>query len=282
MSCCATADVRSLYNLGRIELTERVRVSVADHVAEVMLDRAGKYNALDMRMFEALGEAADRLAAERGLRAVVLHGDGANFCAGIDVSMFAGPSATIDANMMQALPPSNGNLFQRAACAWRELPVPVICALRGITYGGGLQIALGADLRYAAPDTKFSIMETKWGLIPDMAITTTLRDIVRPDQIKELAWSARVFDAAEALNLGIISAIHDDPLKAARQFAADCAARSPEAIRGIKRLVNEAWHLTEAEALALEAQMQSAIIGSPNQIEAVRANLEKRDGIFTD
>ena len=196
-------------------MNDRVTTSINGYVAEVRLDRAAKYNALDMQMFEALGAAADRLAAEPRLRAVVLHGAGDNFCAGIDVAMFAHPDFRIDDKLMQAVPGSNANLFQRAAYAWRELPVPVICALQGITYGGGLQIALGADVRYAAPDTRFSIMETKWGLIPDMAITTTLRDIMRPDQIKELAWSARIFDAPEALKFGIISAIHEDPLSAA-------------------------------------------------------------------
>lgn len=263
-------------------MNDRVKTSVKGHVAEVRLDRADKFNALDMQMFEALGGAADRLAAEPGLRAVVLHGAGENFCAGIDVAMFAHPDFRIDAKMMQPVPGSSANLFQRAAYAWRELQVPVICAVQGITYGGGLQIALGADLRYAAPNTRFSIMETKWGLIPDMAISATLRDIVRPDRLKELAWSARVFDAAEALELGIISAIHGDPLRAARSFAEDCAARSPEAIRGIKRLVNKAWHLGETDALALEAELQSGVMGSRNQLEAVQAAMEKRVAEFTD
>jgi enoyl-CoA hydratase/carnithine racemase len=188
----------------------------------------------------------------------------------------------IDESMLAPLPPSAANLFQRAAYAWRELPMPVICALNGTTFGGGLQIAAGADLRYAAADTRFSIMETKWGLIPDMAISVTLRNIVRADQLKELAWSARIFGAAEAQQLGIVTEIHDDPLAAARKVAEECANKSPEAIRGIKRLVNEAWHLTEADALALEAKLQLGIIGSTNQTEAVLANLEKRRPEFTD
>lgn len=259
-----------------------VKVSLDGHVAEVMLDRADKYNALNLDVFEALGDAADALAKEPALRAVVLHGAGDNFCAGIDVAVFSDPSTRIDEPMLQPVAPSPANLFQRAAYAWRELEVPVICALRGITYGGGLQIALGADLRFAAPDTRFSIMETRWGLIPDMAITTTLRDVVPADKIKELAWSARIFDAGEALGLGIVTTVHDDPLAAARQFAADCASRSPQAIRGIKRLVNEAWRMSEAESLALEARLQYAIMGSANQREAVRANMEKRAPEFRD
>lgn len=263
-------------------MNDRVSIRLEGHVAEVMLDRPEKYNALDMPMFEALGEAADRLSDDRTVRAVILHGAGGNFCAGIDVGVFTDPGAKIDETLMKPVGSSTANLFQRAAYAWRELPMPVICALNGVTYGGGLQIAAGADLRYAAADSRFSIMETKWGLIPDMAISTTLRGVIPPDQIKELAWSARVFGASEALQLGLVTSIHEVPLAAARKFAQACAARSPGAIRGIKRLVNEAWHLTEAEALALEAKLQLDVMGSPDQIEAVRANMEKREPKFAD
>jgi enoyl-CoA hydratase/carnithine racemase len=259
-----------------------VRIDLDGHVAEVLLTRPEKYNALDLKMFEALHEAAGRLGKESGVRAVVLHGAGGNFSAGIDVGVFMDPGAGIDETLMQPVSGSHANLFQRAAYAWRELPVPVICALDGICYGGGLQIALGADLRYASAATRFSIMESKWGLIPDMAISATLRHIVRVDKIKELAMSARIFDAAEALDLGIVTGVFDEPLAVARQFAHDCAGRSPEAIRAIKRLVNEAWELSEADALGLEARLQQRIMGSPNQLESVMANMEKREPKFTD
>lgn len=263
-------------------MNDRLKINIDGHVADVMLNRPEKYNALDVRMFEALHEAADSLAKESAVRAVVLHGAGDHFCAGIDVSVLTDPNVSIDASMLAPVAGSAANLFQRAAYGWRELKVPVICALRGTTFGGGLQIALGTDLRFSAADTRFSIMETKWGIIPDMAISTTLRDIVRPDQLKELAWSARIFNAEEALQLGIITAVHADPLAAAHEVAEDCAARSPEAIRGIKQLVNEAWHLSEPEALALEAKLQLGILGTPNQAEAVLANLQKRPPKFTD
>lgn len=263
-------------------MNDRVSISIDGHVATVMLDRADKYNALDFRMFTALGEAADSIAQNESIRAVVLHGDGENFCAGIDTGVFSDPDVRIDASLMEPIEPSAANLFQRAAYAWRELPMPVICALRGITYGGGLQVALGADLRIAAPDARFSIMETKWGLIPDMAISTTLRGVVPADRVKELAWSARVFSAEEALEFGIVTAIVDDPLAAAGALAAEYASRSPGAIRGVKRLVNEAWQLNEAEALRLEARIQLGVIGSPDQVEAVMANLEHRTPDFKD
>lgn len=263
-------------------MNDRLKINIEGHIADVMLNRPEKYNALDLRMFEALSEAADSLAKESSIRAVVLHGSGDHFCAGIDVEVLTDPNVSIDASMLAPVAPSAANLFQRAAYGWRELEVPVICALRGTTFGGGLQIALGADLRYSAADTRFSVMETKWGIIPDMSITTTSRDIIRPDHLKELAWSARIFDAEEALQLGVITAIHDDPLAAAYKVAEACAARSPQAIRGVKRLVNEAWHLSEPEALALEATLQLGLLGTPNQAEAVLANLEKRPPKFAD
>ncbi len=263
-------------------MSDRVSISIEGRVAEVMLDRPDKMNALDMRMFEALDAAGRQLQAEKGIRAVVLHAAGDNFCAGIDLATFSegGPEAV--RTLLAPVEGSIANLAQRAAFAWRELPVPVICALQGVTFGGGFQVAMGADLRFAAPDTQLSIMESKWGIIPDMAITTTLRGIVPPDRIKELAWSGRVFGAQEALDLGMLTAIEAEPLAAARAVAEACAKRSPEAIRGVKRLVNEAWSLSEQQALALEAQIQVGLLGSPNQREAVLANMERREPEFAD
>jgi len=263
-------------------LDDRITLTIDAHVADVMLDRADKYNAIDMRMFEALGEAADHVAANASVRAVVLRGAGDNFCAGIDLSAFSQADEGLGSRLFSPVSPSVANVYQRAAYAWRELTVPVICALNGTTYGGGLQIALGADIRFAARDAKLSIMESKWGLIPDMGISTTLRDLVAPDRVKELAWTARVIDAEEALQLGLVTAVVDDAVLAARELATTCAARSPEAVAGIKKLVNEAWRLSDEEALAMEAALQGGIIGSKNQREAVRANLEKRTPKFAD
>lgn len=263
-------------------MTERVIVNVQDHVAEVMLNRADKMNSLDLEMFRSLGAAADRIAADASVRAVVLHGDGENFCSGIDVSVLQTGAAEISKSMLDPVVPSPANLFQRAAYAWRELPMPVICALHGVAFGGGFQVAMGADIRFAAPDTRFSIMETKWGLIPDMAISTTLRDIVAADKLKELAWTARVFAAPEAETLGIVSRVVDEPLAEARNLAKELAARSPDAMRGIKRLVNEAWSLSERDALGLEARIQIGVMGGRNQGEAVRANFERRAARFED
>ena len=263
-------------------MSNRVKVSIENHVAEVMLNRPDKFNALDLETFDALDEAARTLDGDKSVRAVVLHGAGENFCAGIDLSVLQGGIENVSESLLSSVDGSPANRFQRAAHAWRELPVPVICALHGVTFGGGFQVAMGADLRYAERDTQFSIMESKWGLIPDMAISTTLRHIMPPDRVKELAWTARVFDAEEALKVGVLTAIEEDPLATARRVARACAGKSPDAIRGIKRLVNEAWSRSEEDSLVLEARLQLRLLGSENQAEAVRANLEKRKPNFTD
>ena len=263
-------------------MNDRVEITVNDHVAEVMLNRPDKFNALDIDMFLALDRAARTVAEDSSVRAVVMHGAGGNFCAGIDISALQGGGEQVARTLLAPVDNSPANLAQRAAYAWRELEVPVICALQGVTFGGGLQIAMGADLRYAAANTRLSVMESKWGLIPDMAFSTTLRHIVPPDRAKELAWTARIFDAEEALRLGIITAIENDPLDAARQMAGIIRDRSPEAIRGVKQLVNAAWSLKEEESLALEATLQGHLLGSECQVEAVCANLEKRRPNFPE
>lgn len=263
-------------------MNDRVVVTINDHVAEVMLNRPEKFNALDVEMFRALDAALRNLKDEPGVRVVVLHGSGDNFCAGIDLDVLKSGGEETMRELLSPVDNTGATLAQWVAYGWRKLPMPVICALRGIAYGGGFQVAMGADLRYAAPDVKMSIMEAKWGLIPDMAISATLRHLVPPDRLKELAFSADVFDAEEGLRLGTITRIEEDPLEAARRMAAAIAARSPDAVRGIKRLVNESWHASEAGGLQLEAQIQVELLQSPNQAEAVRAGLENRPAKFAD
>ncbi len=261
---------------------DRVTITVAERVANVVLNRADKMNAVDMKMFVALAAAADSIAADKSVRAVVLRGAGENFCAGIDLNLFAETGLDFRGALNTPVKPSAANLFQRAAYAWRELPIPVICAIEGVAYGAGLQIALGADIRYASPAAKLSIMESNWGIIPDMAISATLRHLVSPDKVKELSWSARVLDSAEARELGLVTAVVENPMAACHKLAKECAARSPDAIRGIKALVNSAWQGSEADGLAREAQLQGGIIGGRNQQEAMRAKLEKRKPEFID
>lgn len=263
-------------------MAEVLEVSIDSHVADVALNRPHKHNALSLELFEALAEAGQEIAADARVRAVVLHGNGNNFCAGIDTSMFTDSFADDFIEMMQPRPGSPANFFQRPAYVWREVPVPVFCALEGVTFGAGLQIALGADVRFSAADARLSIMEVRWGLIPDLAISTTARHIVAADRLKELAFSGRIVSGEEAYGLGLVTALHTDPYAAAKLAALEVAARSPDAIRGIKQLFNEGLGLPHAEALALEARIQSGIMGRPNQKEAVRANLAKDKPEFVD
>ncbi len=260
---------------------DRVQIEVADHVATVTLVRADKHNALDVPMFESIVEAAERVGTEPGVRVVVLHGAGKSFCSGLDVAsiMAAGAGPDGPAAPLREEPP---NWFQRAAYEWVRVPVPVIAALHGNCLGGGLQIALGADIRVAAPDTRLSVLEVKWGLIPDMAITQTLPRVVGMDVAKELAFTGRIFTGEEALRLGVVTHVADDPLAAAQALAAEIAARSPDAVRAAKRLFSEAWTGPPAQTLALEAEIQLGLIGTPNQLAAVSAGFNNRPGEFVD
>ena len=260
---------------------ERVRLEVSDHVATVTLARPEKHNALDPAMFEAIVEAAERVAATPGVRAVVLHGDGPSFCSGIDVASAFSPDAGLDGGVEDALT-SVPNRFQRTAYDWVTLPVPVIAAVHGNCLGGGLQIALGADIRIAAPDARLSVMEVKWGLIPDMSITRTLPRLVGIDVAKDLAFTGRVFSGQEAHALGVVTRLADDPLAAARELAAEIAGRSPDAVRGAKRLFDESWDRPAEETLALEAEIQLKLIGSPNQLAAIAAGMTKQPPAFVD
>jgi enoyl-CoA hydratase/carnithine racemase len=176
----------------------------------------------------------------------------------------------------------NPNWAQRPAYEWIRLPVPVIAALHGNCLGGGLQIALAADVRCATPDARLSVMETKWGLIPDMSITRTLPRLVGIDVAKELTYTARVLSGREAHELGLVTHLSDDPLAAARALATEIAGRSPDAVRAAKRLFDESWTGTPEQTLALEAELQVGLIGSPNQLEAVRAGMTKSPPDFTD
>jgi len=263
-------------------MSQPVTVTSENHVAVVTLSRPEKRNAINLAMFEALSSTGHELATQPGLRAVVLHGAGEHFCAGIDTTVFTDSSPEELVSRMQPLAFSPANLFQHVAYAWRELPVPVIAALEGVVFGGGLQIAMGADVRFAAPSTRCSIMETRWGIIPDMAITQTMRDVVRMDHLRELTYTGRIVEADEAQSLGLVTRVCDDPLAAAKALASEIAGRSPEAVRAAKAMLNTGFEGTPAETLGLEARLQLGVLGRPNQQEAVKANLEKREPRFRD
>lgn len=262
---------------------DRVTMSIDGFVATVALSRPDKFNALDQAMFAEIARAGGEIRRDQRVRAVVLHGQGEHFCAGIDISSLQGFLASNAEFRGRALHPGEGeaaNEFQKCAHVWREIDVPVIAAVQGVAFGGGLQIALGADIRIAAPDARFSLMEVKWGLVPDMGALAVLPRLMRIDAAKELLWTGRVVAAPEALQLGLVTSIRDDPLLAAQDLAAQIAARSPDAIRAGKALYDQGWGCPPADALALEARMQASIIGMANQREAVSANLEKRMPAF--
>lgn len=255
-----------------IDMEDRLTVTIGDHVAVVMLTRPDKLNGLDRPAFRALNQAQDFVAGRPEVRAVVLAGQGTSFCAGLD---FKGVSADGQpfGSLLVPHPGSIANLAQRAAFGWRELEIPVIAAIQGHCLGGGLQLALAADLRIASPNTKLSVMEIEWGLIPDMGISQTLPYLVGPDHAKELLWTGRVLGADEALGLGLVTAVAEDPLASAMNTATAIAQRSPDAIRAGKKLLNRAQHAPPAQVLALEESLQKSLIGTANQNTAVRAKL---------
>ena len=261
-------------------MNDRITVDIVDHVADVVLNRPRKHNAVDAAMFEAFLEVGARLAADRSLRAVVLRGAGENFCAGIDISVFQ--NGATDPSWMQAGDDTPANVFQSAAYVWRRLPVPVVAALQGVVFGAGLQIALGADLRVARSDTKLSIMEIKWGLVPDMAMSTALPGLIAYDRAAELTWTGRIVSGEEAASIGLVSRLSEDPTATARELASRIAGQSPDAVRSAKTLLNEAYASRDAELLRREAELQMRVMSAANHRQAVAANLEQREPRFGD
>ena len=260
-------------------MNDRIKMTTEDGIAEVRLTRPDKMNALDPAMFEAIVSAGEQLRNNSDVRAVVVSGEGRAFCAGLDVErIMAATRGEPILPFADLAKRTHGiaNLAQHLVWLWRELPVPVIAAVHGIAYGGGFQLALGADLRYVAPDTRFAVVETKWGLVPDMAGTVLMRNLVRDDIVRELTYTARVFSAEEALDYGFITRIVADPRAAALATAREIASRSPDAIRAAKRLLNLAMDCDAATGLAAETAEQGKLLGAPNNVEAVLANLEKR------
>ena len=261
-------------------MSDLVTIDIKDHIADVRLNRPEKMNALSGELSNAIVDAGDQLADNREIRAIVLSGNGRCFCAGLDMASmqrFQDKDAKTSLSI-PAVDPSErpGNLAQRASLIWKRLPVPVIGALHGVAYGAGAQIALGIDIRFATPDLKLSIMEIKWGLIPDCGITQTLRELVPLDVAKELTFTGRIISGEEAKALGLVTHIAEDPHAAAMELAREIAGKSPDAVRYSKKLLEETWRTDERTGLELETKLQVELIGSENQVEAVRANFEKR------
>jgi enoyl-CoA hydratase/carnithine racemase len=276
-----------------------VTVRIDEGVADVRLNRPDKLNALDGDMFAALVDTAARLARDTSVRAVVLSGEGRSFSAGLDFSGFramaggglspgdgdAGDGGEGGQSGMGGIGRTDGritHLAQQACHGWSEVPVPVIAAIWGHCLGGGLQIALGADLRIVHPEASLSVLEIRWGLSPDMTGTATLPRLVRPDVAKELTWTGRNVTGEEAARLGLATRTSTTPLEDAWALAREIAAKNPDAIRGVKALLDESGRVPLAQQYADERRTIGSLVGTPNQIEAVAAFFEKREPSFAD
>jgi len=272
---------------------ERVTITIEDHVADVRFNRPEKINALDGAQFAAIVDAGERLKDEPGVRAVVLSGNGRGFCAGLDFGSFqamaggggGGGDTPREERPQRGIGDLEGritHLGQQAAYVWQELPVPVIAAVHGVALGGGCQIALGADLRIVAPDAQLSILEIRWGLVPDMTGTAMLPLLVGLDVAKELTFTGRMVSGEEAARIGLATRVRPNPLEDALALAREIAGKSPTAVRGAKKLLNATPYRGVAEQFADERETIGSLIGSPNQVEAVMSYFEKRDPKFED
>lgn len=273
-------------------MEERIKFELANGVADVRMVRTDKMNALDDAMFTALVETGEKLRTMKGVRAVVLSGEGRAFCAGLDMGSFGqmasgerrGAREPRDTDRLVASGRTEGgsNRAQHAVMVWREIPVPVFAAVHGVAFGGGFQLALGADIRIVAPDARLAILEIKWGLVPDMAGLVLLRGLVREDIARELTFTGRIFSGDEAKTLGIATHVSPDPRGEALKLAAEIASKNPDAVRAGKRLFNLAADADQRAILLAETREQVALIGSPNQVEAVMSNMQRRSATFSD
>ena len=261
-------------------IAERVRIVTEGEIAQVILSRPEKHNGMDLPMLKAVIEAANRLRDMRDVRAIVLRGDGPSFCAGLDFKTVMSKPAGAALAYTQLWWPMR-NDFQAWSMAWREIGAPVIAAVHGNCFGAGIQLAMGADIRIAAADARISIMESKWGLVPDMGGVALMRDILRQDDAKELTLTGRIISGEEAEVLGLVTHVADDPVEAAMEIAQEVSTRSPDCVAAAKYLLQEGWHGDEASSLAAERRWQRRVMGGKNQRLAVKRNMKPdQEGAF--
>ena len=263
--------------------TPRVSVTYDNHIAHVRLTRADKMNAVDQAMIDAIIAAGNEVAASAA-RVCVISGEGKGFCAGIDI---AGLGAMLGQDPNELLMPrthGNGttNQWQEVAMVWTRVPVPVIAAIHGVCFGAGLQLALGADIRIAAPDAKLAVMEMKWGIVPDMGGMVLLPRLVRGDVLRRLTYTAEPIAADKAERWGVVTEIADDPLVAAMALAQSLVLKSPSALRAAKALIAFSETHSDGEVLLEESRAQAALIGTPDQMEVVAATFQKRPPVFKE
>ncbi|WP_183094011.1 crotonase/enoyl-CoA hydratase family protein [Nocardioides stalactiti] len=251
-----------------------VTCEIVDGIAEVRLDRPDKLNALTLPILQDLASTAHALRKDKDLRAVIISGEGDAFCAGLDfASVMKRPTGIAQAFVPNPL--RGTNLFQESCWAWRRVPVPVIAAVHGHCLGGGLQIALAADFRIATPDSRWSVLEGKWGLIPDMSGIRSISELVGIDQAKLLTMTAEVFDGSRAHELGLVTTLDNDPLAGAHRLAAELATKSPDAIAAAKRLFNDTWTSSPRRTFARERVEQAFLLAARNTKAAREAAFRK-------
>ena len=260
-------------------MSESILIDFNDHVATVTLNRPEKLNAADLSVFTGMIEAGEELAQRDDVRAIVLQGAGRSFCTGIDVQSLMN-EGSFTTKAFEVTDKSPANFAQRAAFVWQEVPQPVVAAVHGQCFGAGLQFAMAADIRIGAPDVDMRVLEIKWGLIPDMSLTQTALHCVPIDVLKELTFTGRSVGSEEAVRIGLLTRLDDDPQKQAHELAQTIASKSPDATRRAKKLFNEGWRSNLKASLELEARLQKEVMGQPNQVEAIMSNIEKRDARY--
>ena len=257
---------------------ERVTLHIDNSIAFVTLNRADKRNALDMAMFITIDKISRQLKQNREIRAVIVQGNGEDFCSGLDIkSVMSSKSSSL--SLLGKWLPGQANLAQRVSYNWRKIPVPVIMVIQGRCWGGGLQIALGADFRFATSDASFSIMEGKWGLIPDMGANLAVRELVAKDVALKLTMTAEIISAQTALDYGLITHVSDEPMKEAMQLAGQITERSPDAIAAVKKLYHKNWFKAEWRMLAKESYYQVKILLGKNQNRAAKRQMNPEKNV---
>jgi len=266
-----------------VDVVNTLELNIDNHIAIIALNRPDQSNSIVLETFEDLARAVSLISGADDVRVVVLTGRGKHFCAGLDMSLFLkneGAVEWFESKAFSNLDSTGANLFQQAATVWRGLDVPVIGAINGVAFGGGCQIALGADIRIGDATTRMSLLETHWGLIPDMGLTATLPGLVPMDVAAEIIFSAKIMDSAQAKEAGLLTSLAENCMDGAMALAQNIAAKSPDAIKAAKNLYRKAWSPDAAELLKYEALLQRELLGRPNQIEAVSANLGKRKPLY--
>lgn len=268
-------------------MTEAVIVESSRGIVTVSLNRPEKRNAIDGEIIDGLLGAIESIKADRSARVVVLTGAGDGFCAGLDMAnmgdMLSGDlTADSAADAYDELSPAGANRVQQLGWGWQELPIPVIAAVHGAAMGGGLNLALGADIRVVAPDAKLGFVEISFGLLPDMSATQSLRHLVGLERMKELILTGRRFTGVEAYDYGLAATLSTDPLEDALAIARTIAGRNPDAVRAAKKLLNDAVFSSTHDGLVAESNCSRELLGTPNQIEAVMSTFERREANFTE